>query len=266
MIQMSKKRQTLNRNNKKTLKDTLNLTRLNRKQIPIKPVLILIVMIIVLFCIILIPADETRDNTSQTIEPATVLLGNNSLGSVTIEGPYGNTSSDIKIAYILGVHPREKGAHQLMEHAFKEKEGSLNYCYYIYRVNVTKDPADFNRSRTNGQKLANEYVVPDAINKNFSFAVDAHYSDGSWGVSRFIFTPRENNTVSHSLSHNITDHFSWITYYTPPNPTSPEDVTGPLNDGGVPAVIYEAYTYDDNNTTLEHDRQLITYIDNWNFT
>lgn len=33
------------------------------------------------------------------------VLGNTSYGSVAKEGPYGNSSSHVKIAYIVGVHP-----------------------------------------------------------------------------------------------------------------------------------------------------------------
>jgi len=52
----------------------------------------------------------------------------------------------------------------------------------------------------------------------------------------------------------------------PPDPTSPAYVTEPLNDGNVSAVIYEAYTEDATDVTLEHDRELVNFIDNWNFT
>jgi len=35
------------------------------------------------------------------------ILGNESIGYVTKEGSYGNLESSTKIAYILGIHPRE---------------------------------------------------------------------------------------------------------------------------------------------------------------
>ena len=31
------------------------------------------------------------------------------------------------------------------------------------------------------------------------------------------------------------------------------------------AIVYEAYTEDTNSTTLEHAKELIDYIDNWDF-
>ena len=108
--------------------------------------------------------------------------------------------------------------------------------------------------------------MPDIINNNFTFAVDVHYSNGHWGVSRFIFTPSESNILSSQLGHAMADNFDWLNYYVPNDPSSPQYVTGPLNDGGVAAIIYEAYTEDDNNVTLEHDKEIVDYIDNWNFT
>lgn len=244
--------------------------------IPKKPVLLIVCLVILvllmLFTVDMIDNSNSSNNNStnnndevEEIVATTTLLGNNSLGRVYKEGPYGNTSSNIKIAYILGVHPREKGAHRLMEQAFKEKEANLKYCYYIYRINVTQDPTDYSDSRLNGQKLANEYIVPDAINNNFTFAVDAHYSNGAWGVSRFVFTPSKDNELSYQLGNALADNFDWLSYYTPPNPTSPKYVTSPLNNGGVGAIIYEAYTQDDNNVTLDHDRQIVDFIDNWSF-
>lgn len=227
-----------------------------------------IIGILALILIIFLLASSLSFNHNNESENmvASTLIGNNSLGAVYREGPYGDENSEVKIAYILGVHPREQGAHRLMEQAFKEKANNLNYSYYLYKINVTSDSTDYSQSRYNGQLLAQEYAVPDMIENNFTFAVDAHYSNGNWGVARFIFTPRENNTLSNQLAHAICDNFEWMTYYVPPNPTSPDYVTGPLNDGGVSSIIYEAYTEDDNNLTLQHDREIVDFIDNWNFT
>lgn len=225
--------------------------------------IIFLIILVVVFIAVLTHSDDSSSDNQDMVQ--TTPLGNNSIGYVEKEGPYGNTSSSVKIAYILGVHPREKGAHELMLEAFNEKESNLSYCYYIYRINVTSDSSDFSQSRMNGQLLAQEFAVPDIINQSFDFVVDCHYSNGAWGVSRFVFTPVENNTQSYMLSQEMSDNFDWLTYYVPPNPSSPKYVTTPLNEGGVPAIIYEAYTEDENNVTLQHDIELIEFIDNWNF-
>ncbi len=265
--------------NKKTSTDnnynlSLDIPKLNLEKIPPIPkksaLIIIGVVILLLIMISTINyhgdrANQTED-TVENITPTTTIMGNTSIGYVVKEGPYGNTSSNVHIAYILGVHPREKGAHKLMEQAFKEKADMLQYSYDIYKVNVTEDSTDFSQSRLNGQKLANEYIVPRLIHDNYTFAVDSHYSNGFWGVSNFVFTPNENNILSSEIGHAISENFDWITYFVPENPTSPQYVTGPLNNGGVSAIVYEAYTEDTSNVTLEHDRQIVDFIDKWNFT
>lgn len=228
--------------------------------------IIVIILVIVMIFVVATHLPSFDEGESDTIQATTTLIGNNSIGAVYKEGPFGNNDSDVSIAYILGVHPRESGAHKLMEQALKEKADTLNHTYYLYKINVTSESTDYSQSRMNGQTLARDYAVPDMINNNFTFAIDAHYSNGYWGVSRFVFTPNQTNQLSYQLGNAIADNFDWMSYYVPPDPTSPEYVTGPLNDGGVSAIIYEAYTDDDNNVTLEHDLELVDFIDNWNFT
>lgn len=267
----SLKKQT--NNDKEPVK--LNVPQFNIKNIPPIPGNnVLLIISIIALLLVMIFTVNTPDNSNVTnnnmkmvekIQPTTVQLGNNSLGNVVKEGPYGNNDSKVKIAYILGVHPREKGAHQLMEQAFKESKDNLSYCYYIYKINVTENPTDYSASRSNGEKLAYEFAVPDMINNNFTFAIDCHYSNGNWGVSRFVFTPRENNSLSSMIGYAMSDNFDWLTYFTPNDPSSPDYVTGPLNDGGVASIIYEAYTEDNKNTTLQHDKEVISFIDQWVF-
>ncbi len=232
----------------------------------IRSIILLLLIIFLISAIISFITPNSKDSLEiENIIPTATLLGNNSLGNVYKDGPYGNSNSNISVAYILGVHPREKGAHQLMEKALKESD-ALNYKYYLYKINVTSSSTEFSQSRFNGEKLANEYAIPDIINNNFNFAVDVHYSNGYWGISRFVFTPSDKNVLSSQLAHAMCDNFDWLVYYTPNNPTSPDYVTKPLNDGGVAAIVYEAYTEDDNNVTLNHGKEIVSFIDNWNFT
>lgn len=260
------RKETQNRRNSQTKTNFLRIlsgifTWIRRNPKITRNIFLIVILLLAVFLVVS-HISNSNDNTGKN-SPTTTQIGNNSLGTVYKEGPYGNTNTNVSIAYILGVHPREQGAHRLMEKAFKENADSLNCSYYIYKINVTESPTDYEASRLNGQSLGKEFVVPDIINNNFTAAVDVHYSNGNWGVERFIFTPNENNSVSSQLGHAIANNFPWITYFTPPNPTSPQYVTGPLNDGGVGAIIYEAYTEDDNNVTLEHDREMVKFVDKW---
>ncbi len=64
-------------------------------------------------------------------------MANNSYGNVTKEGPYGNASSHVKVAYIVGVYPLEYVSHEDAVKAIKKLDKTLRYSYYIYQVNVT---------------------------------------------------------------------------------------------------------------------------------
>lgn len=224
-----------------------------------------IVGIIIIAIILLFIAASALSSLDTETEIETTHLGNNSLGSVEKIGPYGNANSPVKIAYILGVHPREKGSHEKFEKALLNKSSNLSYCYYIYKINVTKDSTDYDQSRINGQKLAREFAVPNIVNETYNLTVDVHYSNGAWGVASFVFTPNESDNVSYTLCQNLVKHFTWLSYYTTEEATSPEYVTGPIENGGVPAIVYEAYTEDSDNTTIEHAKEVIDYIDNWDF-
>lgn len=167
-------------------------------------------------------------------------LGNNSLGTVTREGPYGNTSSTYKVAYILGQHPRESRSHKAVREAVLNNSESLRYCYYLYHINVTQETYDFDTGRLNGQKLSKEFVVPDINQGNFTLAVDVHASNGASFDQPYVFVPLDNDT-SLKIAGNLTSNIKWLYYYELPDYSSPYYTTIPLIRNGTPAIIFEAY-------------------------
>ncbi len=189
-----------------------------------------------------------------------VSLGATDYGSVEKLGPYGNTSSQVKIAYITGVHPLEYKSHQALMESLINSSSSLKYCYYIYKINVTQDKDDYNKGRMNGQLLANKYVVSDIEKNNFNMAIDVHSNSGNWKENRFIFAP-VSGSESEAYAKQIKNKLSWLTYYVPPNPTSTDYITGPLIKAGVPAVIYETYNKESYDVTLEQAREFIGVVD-----
>lgn len=199
-------------------------------------------------------------NAATTISPASQLLGQTEYGAVYKEGPYGNTSSPVKIAFIVGVHPLEPYAHQAMMESVKNHDKSLQYCYYIYRVNVTRDFSDYETGRMNGQLLANKFAVPDITGQKFQLAVDVHSNLGNWQERRFVFSPVDDSKTK-SIALNLTSKISWLKYYIPPDPTSPQYVTIPLIQAGVPAIVYEAYTYDSYETKRNYADELLVTVD-----
>ncbi|MGC9517320.1 MAG: hypothetical protein ACP5C3_06460 [Methanomicrobiales archaeon] len=187
-------------------------------------------------------------------------------GAVLKDGPYGNTSSDVKIAYIIGVHPLESKAHHAVLETIKNEDKSLKYNYYIYRVIVTKDKVDYNKGRMNGQILASLYSVPDIKRSDYDLAVDVHSNRGFYKEKLFIFSPVKS-TKSERIARKIKDKISWLTYYVPPllpEPTSGPYVTVPLINSGTNAVVYEVYEYDSYSTILNYAKDFIINVDQLN--
>lgn len=201
-----------------------------------------------------------KNNTNITSNSNTSVIGSTDYGNVVKSGPYGNKNSNIKIAYIVGLHPIEKRAHEAIIEALKEHESSLRYCYYIYQVNVTKNADDYGKGRENGQLLARQYVVPDAVNQHFKLAVDVHENVGNWAENTFIFSPVSNGRAQ-IIGMEIINKLPWLTYYVPPNPTSPEYLTTPLNNKGVPSLVYEIYKEDSNQTIKNYANEFVTTVD-----
>jgi hypothetical protein len=192
------------------------------------------------------------------------VLGNISYGNVAKEGPFGNKSSKVKIAYIVGVHPLESDAHQAMVGSITEHDKSLKYCYYIYKVNVTENADNYNVGRMNGQLLASKFAVPDIENQKFQLAIDVHSNVGNWAENRFLFAP-VNGSKAESIGMNITSKLPWLAYYIPPNPTSTIYVTAPLINAGIPAIVYETYHNDSPETIRNHADEFLLVVDNLKF-
>ncbi|MBI5459555.1 hypothetical protein, partial [Methanobacterium sp.] len=192
------------------------------------------------------------------------LLGSTDYGEVVKIGPYGNLMSPVKIAYIVGVHPIEQASHQAMTESISGYDNSLNYCYYIYKVTVTRDAGDYEKGRMNGQLLANKFAVPDIINQRFRLAIDIHSNVGNWAYTRFVFSPI-SGTSSESFARNIKNGISWLAYFSPPSQTSPSYITVPLIQSGIPAILYETYTYEDYGTTKTHANEFALKVDGMSY-
>ncbi len=233
------------------------------KTIMIIAVLSMIFIITTIFSFLLYSNEEIIVPSSAVTGPS-VSLGATEYGSVEKLGPYGNTSSPVKIAYIIGVHPLEYKSHQALSESLTNNSKSLKYCYYIYKINVTKDKGDYDKGRMNGQLLAKKYVVNDIAKDDFDLAIDVHSNSGNWKENRFIFAPVSGST-SESYAKQIKNNLSWLTYYVPPNPTSTDYVTGPLIKAGVPAVIYETYNKESYDVTLEQAREFIGVVEGLDF-
>ena len=190
-------------------------------------------------------------------------LGERDYGFVVRYGPYGNLNSPVQVAYVVGVHPQEVQAHQVMKTVISS-EKSLKYCYYVYEITVTKNRDDYTQGRINGQQLAFDYAVPDIKKINFDLAIDVHSTKGDYPETRFISVPSDDSRSLY-LAHLIVSKISWLVFYVPPfdgGPTSGPYVTIPIIKSGTPAMVYETYTYASFNETLEHAKEFANVVDN----
>ena len=223
-----------------------------------------ITIIFLILTILIITNINSETNGTEQILNKTK-IGHNEKGSVEKIEFFGNQSSKNKIAFIIGVHPRESVAHTALYETIKKKNKSLNHSYTLYIINVTDNPMDYENGRINGQLLANEFVVPDINSKNYSLVVDIHATIGtdngnSYKERNFIFTPVDDSK-SLNISEKIVNNVSELVYYFPYPQSSPEYVTIPIINNGTPAIVYETYKHAPINVTLKHIDKLITTID-----
>ena len=217
--------------------------------------------------------DHSNYNSSSNNQSKTSFqsetLGKNELGSVTLEGPYGNPNSTNKIAIIVGVHPFEYKSHNSFIKYLKQYNNSLNNSYYLYIVDVTKGKDDFDKSRMNGQLLAQKFTVPDINSKNYSFCVDIHGHRDQYVLNNSIVTPL-NDEESLRIAKEITSKTTGIGIlnYVPAtdgHPTSPNYVSIPILKNGTPTIIYETSIYQSQDIIDKYMEEFLLGLDSLRF-
>lgn len=204
----------------------------------------------------------TADSTDSS-DKSVKTIGKNSIGTVTLEGPYGNANSSVKVAYILGQHPRESNAHDAIYDSLLNNSDYLNYSYYVYRINVTAESDDFEESRMNGQLLAQDYVVKDVLKNGYALVIDIHASNGGYVQDPYIFAPVSNDTVAYEAANNVTQAINYVIYYEPASYSSPQYSTIPIEEGGIPAIVFEMRGNPDHSLETEAN-QFIHIVDKLN--
>lgn len=191
-------------------------------------------------------------------------LGQDDRGYVQLIGSFGDPSSKIKIAYIIGVHPLENNAHNSLYNNLIAKMNNLQYKYYIYKVTVTQGASDYEVGRMNGQLLAQKYVLPHIKKNKYNLVIDVHANQGTRGgnykKTNFIFAPL-NHKASKTIANTLIKNIPGLSYYFPESQTSPHYITNPLVTAGIKTIIYETYIYESKATTDKYMKQLIAKVD-----
>jgi len=192
------------------------------------------------------------------------ILGQDERGSVHLIETFGDSTSKVKIAYIVGIHPLESNAHKSLHNNLIAKVKNLQYKYYIYKINVTQGANDYDVGRRNGELLANKYVLPHITKNKYDLVVDIHANRGTQGgnyeQTNFIFAPL-NQKASKTIANTLVKRIPGLSYYFPESQTSPHYITNPLVREGTKTIIYETYLFESKSTTDRYMKQLIDNVD-----
>ena len=211
------------------------------------------------------PPEPTHEAQIDSNEYDSVLIGENELGTVHLHGPFGE--SDIKIVYLIGMHPMESKAHRgLFETILNSND--LNYEYYIYNINVSDIDND-TEGRMNGQLLAQEFVAPHIINEKYNLFLDIHSNKGlngpgTYEKTNFVFAPNFDDESSRFMNEILED-IQELVYYAPEYRTSPPYITLPVAKSGIPTIVYETYSYEEMDVTYDLSQKLVDSVDHLEF-
>ena len=192
------------------------------------------------------------------------LIGENDLGSAYVHGPFGDVNSNVKIAYLIGMHPLESKSHRALFDKLTAKD-DLNYCYYIYNISVNELDSE-TEGRKEGQLIAQEFIMPKIIDEKYDLFIDVHsnrgcHGPGDYQITNFIFAPGFDEKSSEYMNILIGE-IDGVEYYAPEHRTSPPFITEPTSKAGIPTIVYECYSYEPMEVTYDLALKLINSIDN----
>lgn len=213
------------------------------------------------------PEGPTAEAQVDSTQFAAELIGENELGSVHLHGPFGDESSKVRIAYVIGMHPLESKSHRALFDELTAKE-DLKYCYFLYNINVN-DKTSETEGRLEGQKLAQEFIRDDIIDNEYDLFMDIHSNRGSMGpgeykITNFVFSPGFDEKSS-GFMNEIIDSIDDLVYYAPEFRSSPPFITEPTAKAGIPTIVYECYSYEEFEYTLSLASKLIDVVDSLHF-
>lgn len=211
-----------------------------------------------------VTSDNSSDANVSSIAVDSSIIGNNSYGTVVKSSGYGNPSSDIHVAFIVGVDAKQS---QNAVVPTIQNQTDLKYSYDIYVVDTSKAR---NSNSSNDQSnmtvnemseaLASEYVVPDVINNNYNFTVDVHSTNDS---NSYLFVPSENTYTSKKVLESISNDTK-VGEYAPDVHSYTESISETIIGYEIPSIVYVTRDYYSNGTSGEIN-SIIHAIDNFDF-
>lgn len=195
------------------------------------------------------------------------LIGKDKKGKVQLLSVIGNPYSKYKIAYVVGLHIREKQIHESFYKLIKNKK-NMNYAYYVYKITLRKVTGDYSTDRMNGQLLAKKYIVPHAKKMKYNLVVDVHSTDGLvYKNTYFIHVPKNKHKKSMKYAKKTINNIkkaeknSKIQYWSPASQTSPPYIHLPLIKAGIPTFVFETLSSEKKSRSNYRAKLLINAVD-----
>ena len=224
--------------------------------------LLLVLVVIVIFNVAILLTANNTDNIYNATE-----VGKNANGTV-YKIVAGNPSSDDTVGIILGVHPREHEIHEAVNRTIYNITGengdhNLTKKYVIYYVQVKDNLTSRDDTRAAGEELSHKFIVPNMAKDKPFLVVDVHEIDPIYEYSNFLFslsnrTPKINNYIS-----NITADVGIVDFNFTEG-TSPEKVTMPLANKGIPTILIETSITNSLSEKQETAEKLVNSLDKLN--
>lgn len=226
-------------------------------------ILLIILIIIVIFNITIITSNLLNQPTN---EYNTTTVGTNANGTVyKIEA--GNQESNETVGLILGVHSRENEIHEAVNqtvHNITSENGTNNLTkkYVIYYIDANDNLSSREETRSAGEQLASEFIVPNIKNDHPFVVIDIHEIDANYEYSSFIYSI-SNDTTSNNYVRNISESIG-VANFNFSEGTSPEVVTGPIANQGIHTLLFETSIEDSIEEKRNTAYNLIYAIDQLN--
>ncbi len=233
------------------------------KKIQYQLLLLVLVIIVVFNVAILLTSSDFNSNNIYNITE----VGKNANGTV-YKIVAGNPSSKDTVGIILGVHPREHEIHEAVNNTLynitsENGDKNLTKKYVMYYVKVNDNLTSREDTRAAGEELSHKYIVPNIAKDEPFIVVDVHEIDPIYEYSNFLFslsnrTPQINNYID-----NLTSGVGIVDFNFTEG-TSPEKVTMPIANKGIPTILIETSITNSLSEKQETANKLIESLDKLN--
>ncbi|MBE6490696.1 MAG: hypothetical protein E7Z83_07550 [Methanobrevibacter sp.] len=224
--------------------------------------LLLVLIVIVVFNVAILLTANDSDNIYNVTE-----VGKNANGTV-YKIVAGNPSSDDTVGIILGVHPREHEIHEAVNRTIynitcENGDQNLTKKYVIYYVQVKDSLTSREDTRAAGEELSHKFIVPNMPKDKPFLVVDVHEIDPIYEYSNFLFSLSNRTPEMNNYINNITNDVGIVDFNFTEG-TSPEKVTMPIANKGIPTILIETSITNSLSEKQETAEKLINSLDKLN--